>query len=237
MIIALSTSMPQYVMLYSQARELGRYLKKHLAVKPFAKYYSDAMPPSCLVREDGVAGLYECEFGLFESENGRSIVLLSGDSSPHTLHYEFSHSILSFAKKIGVGEIFSIGTRWAEPPRPTDVTDVFGFASNPEAAERLRKTGLKVLRDEEAPYFANLVVGLAELHSITGYKLSVDHGEPKPHPASVKALLQALSKMLDFKVDTSELDREAERMISTGQRMREGLEHHPPPEDTGAIYG
>jgi len=38
-----------------------------------------------------------------------------------------------------------------------------------------------------------------------GYKVSVNHGEPLPHPRSVARMLEVLSKMVGFEIDLDEL--------------------------------
>ena len=236
MIVALSTAIPQYVALYSQARELADYLKNRLDSKVLARYYSASMPAACLIREDGVASLYECTFHLLDSGNGSKIVLLSGDSAPFNFIHEFTESILSFAKGIGVTELFSIGPRWADSPVTDGNFEALGFAGDTEGVERLEKNGVKIIREEEGPYFSNLVVGTSGRYNIRGYKLSVNHGEPRPHPISVKSLLQVLSGLTRLKVDTTELDEKAKKMASAKPDL--GATVSRPKSSAGeAIYG
>ena len=236
MIITLTTSMPQYLMLYSQGRELAEYLKNHLHVKHFATYYSDSMPPDCLIRSDGTAGLYSCEFHYFEGRTGKRIILLSGESSPQTEMYWFADRVLSFARDLGVKEMFSIGTRWTESPTIEMKPQVLGFGSDADAVDRLRRNGVRILSDEQAPYFGSLVVGMSKLYGITGYKLSVNHGEPRPHPRSVKALLQVLFSLLDFMIDTTELDQKARQMDATIKEIGERIQQSTVSENGRSMY-
>ena len=66
-----------------------------------------------------------------------------------------------------------------------------------------------------------------------GYKLAVNHGEPIPHPKSVREFLAVLSKMIDLQVDTTDLEEQAKRMPelldteteSPSRPEREGIYH------------
>jgi predicted ATP-grasp superfamily ATP-dependent carboligase len=45
-----------------------------------------------------------------------------------------------------------------------------------------------------------------------GYKVSVNHGEPRPHPKSLMAILKVLERKLGLEVELSELVEEAKRL-------------------------
>ena len=58
-----------------------------------------------------------------------------------------------------------------------------------------------------------------------GYKLSVDHGEPIPHPKSQIAILEVLSKMFQLDVDMSDLVAQSRELAEAIQKAEiEGLE-------------
>ena len=210
MIIALSTSVPKYEILYSHAKELAAYLKKNLELDLLAKYYSDAMQAEAFVDSEGIANLRKVEF---HSVKGRSdLVLLSGDSSPISQNFKFSEAILKFAADLGVNQIYSIGTRWIEPPENTINSNVLGFATDRVGVKLLREADVTVTSGEYSPYFSSTVVGVAKLQGMRGYRLSVNHGEPRPHPRSIAALVRILSRLLKLKIDTSDLDEYASRI-------------------------
>ncbi len=70
---------------------------------------------------------------------------------------------------------------------------------------------MKVLRNESAYYFGNLIVGMAPLYGMRGFKFSVNHGEPLPHPKSTISFLRILSKY-GLEVETSELESQAKEL-------------------------
>ena len=208
LIVAVSTSMPQYRALYSQARELGEYMLKKVKFEKLGTVRSSAFPPEVLVREDGTSTLLECSFYL--SRMKRDVLLFAGDSSPADEQYESAQFLLRRAKEMGVRQLYSVGARWAENPLPPEAEPkVSGFATDEEGVANLKKHGVKILGEEPAPFFSSMVVAMAKDAGIRGYKISVDHGEPSPHARSVARLLDVIGAMAEFEVDLGELREKA----------------------------
>jgi len=223
LIVAVSTSMPQYRAMYSQARELGEYMLNHMKFQRVATIYSSAFPPEVLVRDGGVSTLPHCRIDL--SRDGRDILLLTGDTSPMDEQYEFAKVLLDYAAELGVRELYSIGARWAENPLPPEAEpDPNGFSTDAAGVAKLKRNGVKVLQEEPAPFFASMIVGMAGKNGMRGFKLSVDHGEPSPHTKSVGRLLAALSSMAEFRFRTD--DRKPEQKPPEQQKE----------EDSSSIY-
>ncbi len=212
LIVSLSTSNPQYIILYSQARELASYLQSKLSFDRFFSLYSSALPPAIQIKSDGTLELAGVHF--YHHFNGkRDIILLSGQSSPMADEYEFSDQVLSFAEKIGVRDMVSIGARWSEDPiSPFEAPKVIGFSSDTDGVEELKTLGVEIQKEESAYFFANTIVSLASKYSIRGFKLSVNHGEPRPHPKSLIALLTVLSKLMREEIELSELESSASEL-------------------------
>ncbi len=208
MVVAVSTSMPQYRALYSQAREMADYMLKKMKFEKIGTVRSSAFPPEVLVREDGLSTLPESSF--YFSRGKSDLVLFAGDASPMDEQYEFTQFLLAEAKEMGVAELYSVGARWAENPLPPESEpQASGFATDSVGVTKLRKHGVRILAEEPAPFFASMVVAMAKEHGIRGYKLSVDHGEPSPHVRSVTKLLEILSTMAGFEVDLADLRAKA----------------------------
>ena len=204
LLVATSTSMQQYRALYSQARELAKYMLSKMKFERVATIHSSVFAPEILVREDGLAALPACHFYL--NRGTRDILLLTGDSSPMDDQYEFSRVVMDYAKRAGVIELYSIGARWTENPvSPFQDPEINGFASSKKGAARLEEAGVKLIKSEPAPFFASIVVALAESYGMEGYKISVDHGEPIPHARTVVRMLEILGKMIGFEIDMQEL--------------------------------
>lgn len=219
MLVTLSTSNPQYRVLYSQARELGKFLLKKLDFKLIATLYSSATPSEVKVSNDGIGGLVSNNFYIF-SGNKRDYILLAGQSSPVSDEYEYCEEVLSFAKRAGVRELYSLGARWTdEVIPPLEPPKVLGFASDLEGVNRLSEAGVSILKNEAAYFFANIIVPHAKFFGIRGYKLSVNHGEPSPHPKSSIAFLRVLSKMVELDVDNSDLLEQTKQLAETIKKV------------------
>jgi proteasome assembly chaperone (PAC2) family protein len=204
MIVAVSTSMPQYRALYSQARELGEYMLRKMKFEKVGTVRASAFPPEVLVREDGLSSLPECNFYLCRGKH--DLLLFAGDTSPADEQYEFAQFILEKAREMGVEELYSVGARWTDNPLPPDAEpQATGFSTDSVGVAKLKKYGVRILGEEPAPFFASMVVAMAKDFGIRAYKLSVDHGEPVPHVRSVTKMLDILGSMAGFEVDLADL--------------------------------
>jgi proteasome assembly chaperone (PAC2) family protein len=203
MVVAVSTSLQQYRAMYSQAREMGDYMLRRMKFERIATIRASAFPPEVIVRDGGISTLPECHFHLSRGE--RDLVLFTGDTSPMDGQHEFTMTFLDYAEELGVKELYSVGTRWAENPLPPGTEpEPNGFSTDRVGVAKLKKNGVKIIAEEPAPFFASMVVGMAKERGIRGYKLSVDHGEPSPHPRSVARLLGVLSAMVGFRIQLEE---------------------------------
>jgi len=225
LVVSVSTSNPQFKLLYSQGRELGKYLLKKLDFRQIATLYSSAMSPEIRISRNGIAGMLSNSFHLYSGKS-RDYILFAGHSSPVESEYEYGEVVLDYAKTLGVNEVISIGARWSQPVlSPLEAPKVLGFGTDETAVNTLKDAGVAILRSESAYYFANLVVPLAKIHGIRAYKLSVDHGEPTPHPKTLTALISVLSKMIDLEIDFSDLEAQSKELAEAIQKAEiEGLE-------------
>jgi proteasome assembly chaperone (PAC2) family protein len=236
LLVSVSTANPQFRLLYSQARELGKVLMRKLSFKQLATFYSSAMTPEIRILRNGTASLLSNNFYHYAGDN-RDYILFAGQASPVEAEYEYAEVVLDYAKKLGVGELISIGARWSEPVlSPLESPKVLGFATDEEGVSKLKDAGVTLVKSEAAYYFANLIVPLAKLEGIQGYKLSVDHGEPSPHPKSLISLLTVLSKMIDLRVDLTDLMSQSKELAEAIKKAEaEGLEldENGDPVETG----
>lgn len=225
LIVSLSTSNPQFRLLYSQARELGKYLLKKLEFKQIATLYSSALSPEIRISKSGICNMLSNNFYLHTGEK-RDFLLLAGHASPVESEYEYGETIIEYAVKLGVKELISVGARWSQPVlSPTEAPKVIGFSSDDAGVAKLRDAGVTLLKSEAAFYFANMIVPLSKLHGIRGYKLSVDHGEPIPHPKSLIAILDSISKLTGLRVDTADLVAQSKELAEAIQKAEiEGLD-------------
>jgi proteasome assembly chaperone (PAC2) family protein len=234
LIVSVSTSNPQFRLLYSQARELGKFLLKKLEFKQIATLYSSAMSPEIRISRAGISSMLSNNFYLHSGET-RDYILFAGHSSPLEAEHEYGQTVLEYADKLGVKELISVGARWSQPVlSPTESPKVLGFSTDETGTKKLGEVGVTLLKSEAAYYFANVIVPLSKLHGIRGYKLSVDHGEPIPHPKSLIAILDVFSKLVDLKVDTTDLLSQSKELAEAIQKAEiEGLDVDEDGEPSG----
>lgn len=218
LLVSVSTSNPQYLLLYSQARELGKFLISKLDFMLIASLYSSALSPEVQVSTDGIADLVANNFYVHRGKD-RDYILFAGHASPIGDEYEYADVVLSFAKSLGVKELVSFGARWSEETiSPYATPKVSGFSTDKTGTERLEQCEVEILRNENALFFANTIVALCRFHDIRGYKLSVDHGEPAPHPKSLISFLGVLSSLTGLEVDASDL-------VTRSKELAEAIKH------------
>jgi len=204
LLTSLSTSVQQYRALYSQGRELAKYLMDHVKLDKIATIYSSSFAPEVLVRDGGISSLPACH--LYSYRGKRDFLLLAGDSSPMDDQYPFTRLILDYAKECNVNEVYSIGARWTENPvSEFQEPELNGFATDSAGVSELEKMGVKPIKGEPAPFFSSLIVSMAPDWGMRGFKLSVDHGEPSPHPRTTLKMLGLLSARLGFEVNLEDL--------------------------------
>jgi uncharacterized protein len=234
LLVALSTMVPQYQALYSHAKELSKFLLRKIEFRKFASLYSSSLPPEVVIESDGLLRLHSNQF--YSHVGRRRIILLAGHGSPFDDQQQYAHTVLSFAHKLGVKQVISVGARWSESPAPAGAPlRPVGFATDIAGTEELEGLGVTITKSEPGPFFANLVVAMAEEYGMRGYKLGVDHGEPSPHPKSLIEIIGVLSKMLGLDIDVNELAVRAKELEREGPLPQEGLPDVPR-ERTG-IYG
>jgi len=166
----------------------------------------------------------------------RDYILFAGHASPVENEYEYGETLLEYAEKLGVTELISVGARWSQPVlSPIEAPKVLGYSSDQTGVDRLRDAGALPLKSEAAFYFANMIVPLSRLHGIRGYKLSVDHGEPIPHPKSLISILDVLSKLIGLQVDKTDLYSQSKDLAEAIQKSEiEGLDIDEDSDITGS---
>jgi proteasome assembly chaperone (PAC2) family protein len=107
-----------------------------------------------------------------------------------------------------------------------------GFSTDAVGVSELEAFGVTITKSEPGPFFANLVVGMAYTYGMRGFKLGVDHGESRPHPRSLVAILGVLSEMVGVAVDTKELVARAKEMEGEVQQRLPEV-----PRERSGIYG
>jgi uncharacterized protein (TIGR00162 family) len=223
---------------------VGKLAAEHLvdqlkAVK-FADIYSKYFPPQVLVNDSGTIRLVSNEMYFVKRPEATSdIVILIGDYQGLTPdgQYELSDKTLKMAQELGVKRIFTLGGyglgKMIEKPR------VLGAATDPELVDEMKKQGVTFSKGEPGSGIvgaSGLLLGLGNLYGMRSVCLMGETSGYFVDPKGAQAVLEVLAKILDVKIDFTELESKAEQIDMITSKLRE-VEPQPEPkrEDLGYI--
>jgi len=223
---------------------VGKLAAEHMvdqlkAVK-FADIYSKYFPPQVLVNDAGTIRLVCNElYYVQRPESQNDLVILVGDYQGLTPdgQYELSDRTLRVAKDLGVRRIFTLGGyglgKMIEKPR------VLGAATEPELVEEMKKHGVTFSKGEPGSGIvgaSGLLLGLGQLYGMKSVCLMGETSGYFVDPKGAQAVLEVLAKILNVKIDFTELESKAEQIDLITSKIRD-VEPQPEPkrEDLGYI--
>jgi len=174
---------------------------------------------------------------LYKSKKNNIVILFSEFIIPmHTVH-ELSEKILEWSLSRKIKEIISLGGIVLKGEQD----EVFGIASTPKLVDELEAKGIKTIKEGATTGVSGVL--LAECASIDFPAISL-LAESKPEfldPMAAALALEALKKIIDLKVDTSELMSESKnveaKMKELMEKARDAHEHYKKVEEVGPMYG
>lgn len=197
------------------------YLAKKLKAKKIADLHSPHFAYYVVVDKKGTIRLLRSEFFFWKNKKGESdLMLLTGDSQAQTVEgqYEIADVILDFAQKSNVKMILTIGGYRKEVK---EEPEVLASATNAELLKKVLEAGAK-----DSPSgnpivgTAGLLVGLAGRKNLKAACLLVETPGYMPDPRAAKSVLIVLMKMLGFKADLSDIDKEILKSNKIEERMK-----------------
>jgi len=204
---------------------VGKLAADHLLhqtkAKKFCELYSPFFPPQVVTEKDGTVRLVNNEFYHFK-DKGRDFILVVGDFQGMTpdSQYEITGKILDVLKKIGVKTIYTLGGlgtgKVVKKPR------VFGAANDKASIKSLEGHGVICKGREGGGIFgaSGLLLGLGQMEGIEAICLMGETVGQVVDAKAARVLLSKLSKILDIKVDMTDLDRSAEKTEKELQKLR-----------------
>jgi uncharacterized protein (TIGR00162 family) len=151
--------------------------------------------------------------------------------------YELSDRTLKILQELGVKKIFTLGGyglgKMIEKPR------VLGAATDLELVEEMKKFGVTFSKGEPGSGIvgaSGLLLGLGNLYGMKSVCLMGETSGYFVDPKGAQAVLEVLAKILEVKIDFSELEAKAEQIDLITSKLRE-VEHpaEPKREDLGYI--
>ncbi|MEM1991011.1 MAG: PAC2 family protein, partial [Candidatus Bathyarchaeia archaeon] len=132
--------------------------------------------------------------------------------------YDVADAILEFAKKKNVKIIITVGGYRRDV---VSTPQVFASATNPEILRKAIEAG-SLSSPSGSPIVgaAGLILGLAKFKGINGICLLGETPGYIPDPKAAKSVLTILMKMLNLKLDLTDLDKEIFRIAQIEEEMR-----------------
>jgi hypothetical protein len=209
------------------------YMLKQLKTEKIAEILSDSFPPIVHTKDSKVF-LIKDEIFHFNFK-GKDFIFLAGPVQP-TLdfkvgssheHYEFSETLVSFFKNIGVSEMVTLAGINVGENRLNKKPEVIVAGTDDEVLSVWKKFGVKEDKKEGLiSGAAGLFIGIGKLHGIKGSCLM---GETNPQlvygdHGSAKQVIDILSKRFGFKVKMKSIEKEAKAIEKAFKELTIQLE-------------
>jgi hypothetical protein len=189
-------------------RVAASYMVSELKMKKFAEMTSEYFLPLVVLHPDSVVQGLKIEF--FYYKGRQDIIVMTGDSqsvSPEG-HYHISEKIMEFAKKLGVGQIITLGGFAVEED---DAPDVIAAVNSKKLISKYKKY---IDFEKEHPIgtivgASGLLLEMAKKHNIDGLCLMGKTG-PTPlltDPKAADDLLKIIKQVTGVEFDLKKLEK------------------------------
>ncbi|MGC8586704.1 MAG: proteasome assembly chaperone family protein [Candidatus Micrarchaeia archaeon] len=215
-------------------------IKKSLGAKKFATLYSPHFPHQVFMLKSGGVRMPSNRFYYWKnpskSKDASDMIILTGDAQALAPEgqYEINEKIVRFFKLLKGKKIFTIGgsntsNQYVSNPK------VFGVTWSDKLRDELSKNG--VLFGQITGMIwgsAGLIVTFAKKYKIDAACIMGETGMLDVDANSAKAVLGVVSKLLDIKVNSENLDKikkETEKMVKAFEEAAESQGQQPSKEN------
>ncbi|WP_459190962.1 proteasome assembly chaperone family protein [Halosimplex sp. J119] len=214
------------------------HLLEEIDSEPVERVHSTHFPPQVSV-EDGRTELASAEFHAVQPEDGRDLLVLTGDHQAQDSegHYGLTDTFLDVADDYGVERVFALGG--VPTGELIEEYSVLGAATTDEVVDDLEAVGVEFREDEPAGGIvgvSGLLLGLGERR---GFEAACLMGETSGYlvdPKSAQAVLEVLQEVVDFDVDYASLEERADEMEEVVRKIQEMDQGTPTPSDEDLRY-
>ncbi|MBX0321570.1 proteasome assembly chaperone family protein [Halomicroarcula sp. F13] len=217
----------------------AEHLLEELDSELVRRVYSTHFPPQVSI-DDRTAQLASAEFHAVTPEEGRDMLVLSGDHQAQDSegHYGLTDAFLDVGEDFGVEEVFALGG--VPTGELIEEYDVLGATTTDEFADRLEASGVVFREDEPAGGIvgvSGLLLGLGERRDIPAACLMGETSGYLVDPKSAQAVLEILQDVVGFDVDYESLEERADEMEEVVRKIQEMEQQNAPsPADEDLRY-
>jgi proteasome assembly chaperone (PAC2) family protein len=191
---------------------VASYLERKLGFKRLgeiqASYFFD--PVGVIVRDNVVEAprFPQSRFSYWKNESGADdIILFIGEQQPAAKGYELANAVLDIGMKFTIKRVYTFAAALTRIHH-TEQPRAWGAATNQEVAESLRRYDLVQKGNLQIAGLNGLMLGIAKERNIEGVCLLGEvpmYATKIQNPMAALAILKALTRILDIKIDLSEL--------------------------------
>lgn len=200
-----------------------------LEATKFAEIYSNSFLPQVFVKDNGIIESMSNELYYLKDvgENHLDLIILVGNTqalSPEG-QYEVCKDTFDFVKNFGIQRVFTLGG--LPVGQPVEEPKVLGAANCEENIEILKEIGVEIRENDGGIVGASgLFLGIAKLNDIPGTCLMGETLGYFIDASAAEAMLEKLSVLLEFEVNTEKLEERAEEtreMLAKAQQMEQQI--------------
>jgi len=186
------------------------YLRRKLQAVPFAEIdISEFAIPEVVIVEEGIAKLPPLSKNLFYYQKDLNLVIFESDTQLRDIAgLDLMMMILDFAQEIKVQRIYT-GAAFPMPMSYKEDSIVFGVGNTASIRDYVYHHGIKIMEGGQILGLNGLLLGYAAEREIEAACLLAtipQYAINFPNPKASKLIIEALSKILNFNVDMTELD-------------------------------
>ncbi|MFB6224641.1 MAG: proteasome assembly chaperone family protein [Haloarcula sp.] len=217
----------------------AEHLLEELESELVRRVYSTHFPPQVSI-DEGQAQLACAEFHAVMPEDGRDILVLSGDhqAQDNQGHYGLTDTFLDVAADFGVQRMFALGG--VPTGELIEEYDVLGATTTEEFSETLTDAGVAFREDEPAGGIvgvSGLLLGLSKRRDLPASCLMGETSGYLVDPKSAQAVLEILQEVIGFEVDFGTLEDRADEMEEVVRKIQEmEQQNSPSPADEDLRY-
>jgi len=194
----------------------AEHMIKELKAEKVAELYSSHFPHQVLMLKKGILRMLKNKFYVIRGKR-HDIVVLVGDVQAVTPESQFQvcGEILDYFESLGGKRIYTLGGYGVG--RAVANPKVYGSATHMKVVEELKRYGIQFGEAKGSIIgAAGLLLGIGKLRGMSGACLMGETHGGYVDAKSAQSVLEVLSKILEFKIDTKKLEmraKESERFM------------------------
>jgi len=216
----------------------AEHLLEELDSELVCRVYSQHFPPQVTV-EDGTTQLASAEFHAVTPEDGRDLLVLTGDhqAQDNQGHYGLTDTFLDIADEYDVGRVYALGG--VPTGELIEEYDVLGASTTDALIDDLEAVGVEFRENEPTGGIvgvSGLLLGLSQRRGLDAACLMGETSGYLVDPKSAQAVLEILQELIGFDVSYDALEDRADEMEEVVRKIQEMEQGTPTPSDEDLRY-